>query len=312
MNIIGPDSLIFGVDDVDACNQFLEDYGLVRVTASSTFGLYEALDGTSIEVRHASDPELPPGLGNAPNIRETIYGVADATTLEQIAVELGKDREVRRSSDGRLHTVDDSGLAIGFQVSVRRPYDAPPVLINVPGLPPQRPANHIAADLDAPAIVPRSLSHVVFFVPDTDKAEKFYIERLGFRLSDRFTGTGPFLRPVGSQEHHCLFLIQAPVFMVGINHFTFHVGSASELLQAGTRFQNKGYKSFWGPGRHIFGSNWFWYFNSPFGGTIEYDADMDIHDDNWVPREVRAQADTSQIFLFNCREPWFPSGGDSH
>ena len=36
-----------------------------------------------------------------------------------------------------------------------------------------------------------------------------------------------------------------------------------------------GYQSFWGPGRHKFGSNWFWYFNSPLGCHVEYDADMD-------------------------------------
>jgi hypothetical protein len=28
MNIIGPDALIFGVDDVAACTQYLIDYGL--------------------------------------------------------------------------------------------------------------------------------------------------------------------------------------------------------------------------------------------------------------------------------------------
>ena len=30
-------------------------------------------------------------------------------------------------------------------------------------------------------------------------------------------------------------------------------------MLAGTRFIKAGYQSFWGPGRHKFGSNWFWY-----------------------------------------------------
>ncbi|MDN7868381.1 glyoxalase, partial [Burkholderia multivorans] len=31
MNIIGPDTLVFGVDDVSACRQYLLDYGLLPV-----------------------------------------------------------------------------------------------------------------------------------------------------------------------------------------------------------------------------------------------------------------------------------------
>jgi hypothetical protein len=96
--------------------------------------------------------------------------------------------------------------------------------------------------------------------------------------------------------------------MVGCNHFTFHLGSASEVLQHGWNFVNKGYQSFWGPGRHVLGSNFFWYFNSPFGAVMEIDADMDLHDDNWVPRAVDPGADNSQIFLFNARDKWAPGG----
>ncbi|USX12381.1 VOC family protein [Oxalobacteraceae bacterium OTU3CAMAD1] len=311
MDILGPDSLVFGVDDVAACNRCLEDYGLVRIAASDSHGVFEARDGTSVEVRHDSDPALPPAIGRSPNIRAVIYGVRDAATLSAIGAELSRDRPVEVRADGSLRCVDDIGLTIGFQVSVRRPYEAPAVLVNVPGQPPQRPANQVAADANAAPVIPHSLSHVVLFVPDAARAEKFYVERLGFRVTDRFTGTGPFLRPAGSREHHTLFLIEAPGFLKGINHFTFHVGSADELLRAGQRFSGKGYKTFWGPGRHIFGSNWFWYFNSPLGGTIEYDADMDVHDDSWVAREIKAAEDTSQVFLFTLREPWFPSG-DKH
>ena len=79
-------------------------------------------------------------------------------------------------------------------------------------------------------------------------------------------------------------------------------------MQAGKRFADKGYETFWGPGRHVFGSNWFWYFNSPVGCHVEYDADMDLHDDDWVAREADIEADTSQIFLFTLRDNWFPSG----
>jgi hypothetical protein len=117
------------------------------------------------------------------------------------------------------------------------------------------------------------------------------------------------MRPAGTQDHHTLFMIQTPPFMKGVEHFTFHMGSGTEVLLAGTRFEAKGYTTFWGPGRHLLGSNWFWYFNSPLGCHVEYDADMDLHDDSWVAREAPANADTSQLFLFTRRDKWFPSGG---
>ncbi|MFT3790946.1 MAG: VOC family protein [Rudaea sp.] len=310
MNVIGLDSLVFGVEDFDDCVRALRDYGLRKVDRVMEGAEYAALDGTSIEVRRSGDAGLPEAIGRSPNIRETVYGVADAATLEQIGAELGKDRPVFLDGEGTLHSRDDSGIAIAFRVTRRRPFQATPVLTNVPGLPPQRPVNVVAASHDSEAL-PHSLSHVVYFVPDVAKAERFYVDRLGFRVVDRFTGVGPFLRPAGTFEHHTLFLIQAPAHMAGINHFTFHFSGPNELLKAGWRFADKGWKSFWGPGRHIFGSNYFWYFNSPFGGAFEFDADMDLHDDSWVPRETPANSVTSQIFLFDYRPLWSPNG-DPH
>jgi hypothetical protein len=56
------------------------------------------------------------------------------------------------------------------------------------------------------------------------------------------------------------------------------------------------------------GSNWFWYFNSPLGCHVEYDADMDLHDDQWTARAIPMSADASQLFLFQQRDKWAPGG----
>ena len=306
MNITGLEALVFGVEDMNAGRQYLLDYGLKEVDASSTGARYEALDGGAVVLRHARDAGLPPANAPSPNLRETVYGVADAAALAAIAANLAADREVKTDADGALHTVDDGGYAIAFQVTRSRRIIAPHIGINVPGQPPGRGVNDCASDPDQ-LIQPRSLSHVVYFVPDVKKAEAFYQDRLGFRVTDRFIGLGPFMRPQGTLEHHTLFMIQSfNEHMVGMNHFTFHLGSAAEVWQAGWRFAQKGYKSFWGPGRHIMGSNHFWYFNSPFGGTMEFDADMDLHDDSWVPRAMPPGSDNSQIFLFQHAPKWAP------
>lgn len=307
MNILGPDALVFGVDDVAACAQFLSDYGLQPVDVTATGGRFEALDGTAVVIAAKDDPALPAPLPTGAMLRKTVYGMADQTALEAIYDELARDRDVRRLPDGSLETVDDFGFVLGFQVSCRKPLALPAEAVNAPGAAAQRPANVIGADEHAEAR-PRTLSHVVYFVPDAVKAEAFYVERLGFRCTDRFTGVGPFLQPAGTLDHHTLFLIQTPPFMQGCEHFTFHMGGPTEVMQAGTRLVNKGYQSFWGPGRHKFGSNWFWYFNSPLGCHIEYDADMYLHDEQWAAREAPMGADASQLFLFQHREKWAPSG----
>ncbi len=306
MNILGPDALVFGVDDVAACSRYLTDYGLTPIGGDAHGGRFEALDGTSIVIAHKSDAALPPPMPTASMLRKTIYGVADAATLTAVAEELGRDRTVRRLDDGSIEAEDDMGFVLGFQVTTRRPISLPAETVNAPGAPPQRPANVLAFDDSTPPM-PRTLSHVVLFVPDAAKAEAFYA-RLGFVCTDRFVDAGPFLRPAGSPDHHTLFLIQTPPFMKGCEHFTFHMGGPTEVMRAGALFVEKGYQSFWGPGRHRFGSNWFWYFNSPLGCHVEYDADMDLHDDEWVAREVAMGADTSQLFLFKLAEKWAPGG----
>ena len=301
MNILGLDAIVFGVDDPAACRQYLIDYGLKDAGG----GRCEALDGTAVVVRAQDDATLPPSLGTASMLRETVYGVVDAPTLDAVEAELRRDREVTRR-DGVVRCADDMGFALAFQVTVRRPLALAAEAVNAPGAAPQRGPNAIGVSPDMPA-VPRTLSHVVYFVPDAAKAEAFYA-RLGFVCTDRFTGVGPFLRPAGTLDHHTLFMIETPPHMKGVEHFTFHLGGPTEVLLAGTRFVEKGYESFWGPGRHLYGSNWFWYFNSPLGCHVEYDADMDLHDASWQPREAGMGADASQAFLFQYRAKWAPSG----
>jgi catechol 2,3-dioxygenase-like lactoylglutathione lyase family enzyme len=307
MNIVGPDGLVFGVDDIQACTDYLIDYGLTPQEVTDSGGKFTAKDGTFVEIRSRDDSSLPEELPTGSMIRKTVYGVVDQQTLDQIKTELMKDREVVTNSDGSIESVDDMGFALAFQITVRKPLDEKAQIVNTPGSEVSRAVNDTAANKDAD-ISPLTLSHVVYFVPDSDKMESFYRDRLGFRTVDSFENVGPFMRPAGTQDHHTLFFIQTPPQMLGIEHFTFHLASPSDLLLAGKRFVEKGYESFWGPGRHIFGSNWFWYFNSPMGAHIEYDADMDLHDDSWEARVAPMGSDSSQIFNFSLKDNWAPGG----
>jgi catechol 2,3-dioxygenase-like lactoylglutathione lyase family enzyme len=305
MNIIGLDTLTFGVDDMAAAAQYLLDYGLTDAGG----GRYEALDGTAVQIAPQDDPSLPQAPAPGCRLRKTLLGVADQASIAAIATELSKDREVRHLPDGSIESVDEDGFVIGFQLTVRRPQALVGEISNAPGSPIQRPVNANGVNVNAPQIRPRTLSHIVYFVADAVKAEAFYVERLGFRCTDRFVGVGPFLQPPGSLDHHSHFFIGAPAFMKGVEHFTFHFGGPSEVMQNGSRFVEKGYQAFWGPGRHQLGSNWFWYFNSPFACHMEMDADMDLHDKHWQPRALTLAADASQVFLLRHRNKWMPGPG---
>ena len=107
------------------------------------------------------------------------------------------------------------------------------------------------------------------------------MQRLGFRCTDRFTGVGPFLQPAGTLDHHTHFFIGAPAFMKGCEHFTFHFGGPTEVLHERQRASSRRATRRSGArGATRSASNWFWYFNSPFGCHMEMDADMDLHDDH--------------------------------
>jgi len=307
LNIIGPDLLVFGVDDVAACRDYLIAFGLAPVDVDETGGFFEALDGTGVVIRARNDPRLPAPMETATMLRQTVYGVADEATLKAIGDELARDRQAPRLADGSIDSKDDLGFALKFQVTKRRRLEMESEKINAPGAPAQRGPNEIGVWEDKPAR-PRTLSHVVCFVPDVQAAEAFYVNRLGFKVTDRFNNAGPFLRPAGTLDHHTLFFIQTPIYMKGCEHFAFHMGGPTELLLAGSRFVRAGFQSFWGPGRHKFGSNWFWYFNSPLGCHVEYDADMDLHNDEWAPRETLMSPEAAQAFLFEDRERWAPGG----
>lgn len=309
MNIIGPDAVLFAVDDIDAASRYMLDFGLKAAGQVRDGLLFETLDGTGVIICQADAPGLTPPLSPTNKARKIVYGVADLQSLDAIAAELGKDREVKRLADGAIEACDDMGIPLVFQLTRRREFSLPAEKINAPGSPLQRPVNCVG--VDDTVVVPqlRSLGHFALFVPDVAKAEAFYVERLQFRVNDRLGG-GPFMRSKATQEHHTLFLIQTPPQLKGIEHMAFHLGGPSEVMQAGNRFRDLGYSSFWGPGRHGFGSNWFWYFDSPLGCRFEYDADMDKHDDSWVPREKPLHADSAQAYLMEMlEENWAPFNG---
>src|SRR5262245_7973156 len=138
MNIRGIDRVVLGVDEMDAAQEFLTDYGLAAVEKGREGATFEALDGSNLVLRRANDRTLPIAVGSSTNAREIIWGVDSLETLQLIGAELSTDRQVAMGSDGVLRTRDETGFGIAFEVTKRRAFEGTAALVNTAGVPPQR------------------------------------------------------------------------------------------------------------------------------------------------------------------------------
>ena len=122
---------------------------------------------------------------------------------------------------------------------------------------------------------PIELSHVVLNSKDADGAERFAIEELGFKLSDR-TRFMNFVRC--NRTHHCIAYARAEVS--SLHHIAFEMADIDGVMRGIGRMRDAGFPPVWGPGRHGPGNNVFGYFVGPHGGVIEYTAEVgEVGDD---------------------------------
>ncbi len=274
MKILRIEELVFGAEDVEAGTRYFEDWGLERVGGGPAGADFTMPSGQMVRVRAASDPSLPKTAERGSTLREAIWGVDNQRSLDETAAELGRDRAVARSADGALHASDPNGFAVGLRIAA--PKTIPPALA----------PTRLNRPFDASARVrPKRIGHVVYFVTRAKEREAsaFYRERLGFRLSDHSDDFGDFMRASGALDHHNLGLFNfrdAAQF----GHIAFEVASFDEVMLGGKFMQSRGWKPQNKPGRHIVGSNTYWNFQCPCGGSTEYFSDMDMMDDDWVPR----------------------------
>lgn len=261
--------LIFGVTDIPECTQFFDTLGLIRAP-TATGVAYKLPSGQFVELHDAGEAALPATHEQGSTVREVIWGVDSAQTLEALAADLARDRDVTRDADGTIHTRDDIGMAIGF--AVQNGED--------PALPERRSINATIRPTEPPS--PVRLAHVVYHCPqaELDTARNFYMDRLGFRESDLIAGMGSFMRAPGSRWHHNLFMLAA-IPKKAWHHCAFDMDNLEQVLERGRRLMAAGYGEPSLPGRHVVGSNVFWHFHAPCGGIVELSTDMDEMDDNW-------------------------------
>lgn len=289
MSINGIETLVYGVENINECVTFFEDFGLVLKTRSDDVAVFQLQEGSKVEIRQINDPSLPETILEGTGVRETIWGVDTAENLEELVAGLKVDREVKRDANGTVHFSTDCGLALGLRVFDKKKVLNSPDPLNAPG---------VAGRLNVSRkwrlrAKPKTITHVVFTVKDFIATHRFFEERLNFRLSEYQIKLGVYMRCDGAADHHNLFLMDmnggsAPGRPIS-HHVNFGVEDIDELMVGTNHMKRKGWNTGnLGQGRHRIASALFSYFKSPAGGEVEYGSDSDYLDDNYVPREWNA------------------------
>ncbi len=285
MAIIGLDTAIFAAPDMGKARKFFTDWGLNRVSTSKSKTVFETEIGSQVILMPPGARNLPPAPVKGMNFREMIWGVSSKTHLKQITKELAKDRDVTTDRDGTIHCLDPNGLCVGFRLWKRtRKPKTPATAINSHGS--YQRVDELSRIYERAR--PIAMGHIGFIVPDLKSAEDFYHKRLGFPVSDRYAGGAAlFLRCQSESEHHNLFLIWSKEGKTSFHHVAFEVRDIHEVFGGGLYFDKQGWPTQVGPGRHPVSSAYFWYFDNPCDGAVEYYTDSDYVTDAWKPHNYR-------------------------
>ncbi|HTR00382.1 MAG TPA: VOC family protein [Candidatus Acidoferrum sp.] len=127
--------------------------------------------------------------------------------------------------------------------------------------------------------LPARISHIVLHSPDHQAATRFFIEVLGFRLSDWLGDFMSFLRC--NEWHHRIAILPGPPCL---NHVAYDMPNLDEMMRGIAKLKSQGIDVRWGPGRHTAGNNTFSYYVTPNGCTVEYTAELErIDEATWQP-----------------------------
>ena len=118
--------------------------------------------------------------------------------------------------------------------------------------------------------IPEKISHIVLHSPDHKAATRFFIDVLGFRLSDWIGDFMSFLRC--NEWHHRIAFLPGPPCL---NHVAYDMHSVDDMMRGVSRLKQQDIDIRWGPGRHTAGNNTFSYFTTPGGFAVEYTADLE-------------------------------------
>ncbi|HSQ82452.1 MAG TPA: VOC family protein [Casimicrobiaceae bacterium] len=260
------DRFVFSVPDLGAAERF---YG--------AFGLDPRRDGNRLDLYAHGHPHCWGSVhanGQPKRLQHLCFGAyeEDFEPLARRIRALGTC-DPHPLSDGKgiwLHDPDGTPVQVIVAPKVSpsvkaKPAVAPPVPMGK-GAAPSRSG--------APRVRPRRLAHVLLFTPDVPRQVAFYSDVLGLRLSDRSGDIIAFMHAPHASEHHLVAFAKSGA--PGLHHSSWDVGSIDDIGLGAEYMRAQGYVKGWGVGRHVLGSNYFYYVQDPWGSWAEYSFDIDF------------------------------------
>jgi len=263
-------SVTIGVPNVAETATYYEEFGLTRLDGNR----FATVDGGE-QLRLVPSPRR--------RLVELGISAGDPDDLESVAARLrALGVAVKQTPDAV--TATDPGTGVRVVLSVADPlssHPAPVIAQNAPGRPDRGTSRAEPIGRTNP-VRPRKLGHVVLGSVELEASERFFIQGVGFKVSDRVPDAASFLRC--STDHHNLLVQAAPIPF--LHHSSWQVDDVDEVGRGAHALLEKDpARHLWGLGRHHIGSNFFWYLKDPAGNFTEYYADMDciIDDQLWDP-----------------------------
>lgn len=272
----------FSAPDLDAMEEFLVDFGLVRA-ARTDATLF--MRGTGPEpYAHVTHKGAPGFVG----VAFRAGGVAD---LEELARAQNRGVEALDGpGGGRVVTLRDpdghrleivAGREPASEIVVTREFATNDAF----GYPRFNRPKRVG---QGPSRVKR-LGHLVLGVTDFARAKEWWSSRLGFISSDEWPEQNPrgaFMRcdrGATLVDHHTVGLMSGGV---RFGHAAFEVTDFDDLMRGNAHLYARTRHHEWGVGRHYLGSQIFDYWSDPWGHTVEHWTDGDLMDADWGTRHV--------------------------
>jgi catechol-2,3-dioxygenase len=146
---------------------------------------------------------------------------------------------------------------------------------------------------ELPAFHPRKLGHVNVVTEDVRRLSSFYIDELGFALTDRLGEEGIWLH-LNADHHVHAMLEKSPAHF---HHLAFELRDFGEMRVALDHLAKHGRWVVWGPGRHGVAASLFAYIRIPEEELIvELYADMEQLRPDHEPRDWEDTPHASNVW----------------
>lgn len=251
----------YGVTDLEAERQFyLDSWGLVEAPADDGMCYFKTKGHCEHHVVRLRQADMK---------RVDVIALAAATRAD---VEVLAER-VRASGCVIIHEPRDletPGGGFGFR------------FFSPDGLPFEI-SSDVASSAAAPVErwdgVPVKISHIVVHSPDHKALTQWFVDTLGFQVSDWLGDFMSFLRC--NSAHHRIAILPGPPCL---NHVAYDMEGIDGMMRGIHRLKLKGTEIKWGPGRHTAGNNTFSYFTTPSGFAVEYTSELEEVGEDWEAR----------------------------